>query len=153
MTQSDPSQVRAAATPIRVNYRMTDQMGVVYYANYLEFFEIARGGLLRAQGLEYRQMEADGFLLPVVHAACDYLAPARYEDLLQVRTWITRLTRLRIHFAYEITIEGRDGVIARGQTQHIVIGPDGRPRRLNPEWHERLKALDGAQPSQSQHGA
>ena len=69
---------------VRVIYGDTDQMGVVYYANYLRYFELARSELLRAHGKSYREMEAEGFSLPVVEATCRYLAPERYEDLLLV---------------------------------------------------------------------
>ena len=125
----------------RVTYRMTDQMGVVYYSNYLELFEIGRTDLLRAGGLSYREMEAQGFFLPVIHAACDYLAPARYDDQLIVQTWLARLSRVRIDFDYVITREGEDLVLCRGLTRHAFIGADGRPRRLSPQWLAQLEAL------------
>jgi acyl-CoA thioester hydrolase len=88
---------------------MTDQMGVVYYGNYLELFEIGRAELLRSTGLDYRMMERDGYFLPVIHVQCDYLAPARYDDLLIVRTAVTRLSRVRLDFTYEIVREEGDG--------------------------------------------
>ena len=124
----------------RVTYRMSDQMSYVYYSNYLEFFEMGRTELLRARGLTYRQMESEGYVLPVIHCSCDYLAPARYDDLLEIRTWIDRLTRVRIDFSYEIARQGEDKTLCRGVTRHAFISPDGRPRRLTDEWLEMLKA-------------
>jgi acyl-CoA thioester hydrolase len=122
---------------------MTDQMGVVYYANYLEMFEIGRTDLLRATGLTYRQMEQDGYFLPVIHAACDYLAPARYDDLLEIRTTIGRLSRVRIDFDYEVRRAESGELLCRGVTRHAIVGAGGRPRRLDEAWMARLQ---GTQP-------
>lgn len=125
----------------RVTYRMSDQMGVVYYGNYFEIFEFGRTELLRASGFSYAQMERDGFYLPVARATAEYLAPARYDDLLEIQTAITRLDRLRIEFDYEIRRTGEPGLICRGATKHIFTGADGKPRRLGPEWLRRIQGL------------
>lgn len=141
---ANPSGSGESARPVhetacRVTYRMTDQMGVVYYANYLELLEIGRTELLRDSGLTYRQMEQDGFLLPVIRVECDYRAPARYDDLLTIRTRLARLGRVRIDFTYEI-VRPADGVlICQGLTHHAIVDAAGRPRRLSPEWMERLE--------------
>lgn len=125
----------------RVTYRMTDQMGVVYYGNYMEFFEIGRTEFLRGMGLAYREMEHDGFFLPVVRAECNYRSPARYDDLLTIRTTVSRMTRVRIDFTYEI-FRAADGVqICTGATHHAMVDAQGRPRRLNAEWMERLGGM------------
>lgn len=134
-----PGQTGAAVC--RVTYRMTDQMGVVYHGNYLELFEVGRVELLRSSGLSYREMEEDGYMLPVVHAACDYLSPARYDDLLEIRTQVVTLTRAKIHFAYEIHRAETEGALARGRTHHVYLSPDGSIRRLSPEWLTRLGRL------------
>ena len=76
----------ATSAMCRVTYRMTDKMGVVYYGNYMELFEMGRVELLRAAGVSYRDMEEEGFLLPVVHTSCDYLQSAYYDDLLEIHT-------------------------------------------------------------------
>ncbi len=129
------------AAACRVTYRMSDQMGVVYYGNYFEFFEIGRTELLRAVGFTYDQMERDGFFLPVARAEATYLAPARYDDLLRIETRLARLDRLRMDFDYRIL---RDGVtLCGGRTEHIITGPTGRPRRLNAEWVARITATMG----------
>lgn len=139
-----PGSIRAIC---RVTYRMTDQMGVVYYGNYLELFEMGRGELMRAAGLDYRHMEADGFLLPCVHASLDYLSSARYDDLLEIDTRIIEMSRAKVHFAYEIRRLEEPKVLARGVTHHVFISREGKLRRLTPEWMTRLKKLsDLAQP-------
>lgn len=125
----------------RITYRMTDKMAVVYYANYFEFFEMGRSEIIRQIGVTYAQMEKDGYVMPVVHASCDYKSPARYDDLIIIRTAISRLTRVRVDFEYTIGVEGSDRLLVTGKTRHAVIGPDGRPRRLSAEWMERLEAL------------
>ncbi len=128
-------------TTWRVTYRMTDQMGVVYYGNYFEVFEFARTELLRGSGFSYADMERDGYFLPVTRATAEYLSPARYDDLLQIQTVINRLDRLRIEFEYEIGRAGEPGLLCRGATKHIFAGPDGKPRRLGPDWLRRLQGL------------
>jgi acyl-CoA thioester hydrolase len=129
----------AHETLIRVTYRMTDQMGVVYYANYLELFEIGRTELLRTTGLTYRQMEQDGFFLPVIHARCDYHSPARYDDELLIRTRLSRLSRVRIDFEYQVLRREGEMLLCHGATHHAIIGANGRPRRLDQVWLERLE--------------
>jgi acyl-CoA thioester hydrolase len=116
-------------SPVRVRYAETDQMGVVYYANYFVWFEIGRTDLLRSLGSTYRQLEAEGFTLPVIEAACQYAAPCLYDDELVVVTQGVLLSPIRVAFSY--AVERPDGTVAaRGRTEHAAIGADGRPRRL-----------------------
>jgi acyl-CoA thioester hydrolase len=126
-----------------VHYRLTDRMGVVYYGNYLELFEMARSTMIRDNGHRYSQMEADGYMLPVVHASVDYFSPAYYDDQLLIHTWVDRLAGRRIDFRYAITRNDDPKPICEGLTRHLVVGPDGKPRRLSAEWLERLAALGG----------
>ena len=123
----------------RVTYRMTDQMGVVYYGNYLELFEMGRVELLRASEVRYRDLEADGYLLAVVHASCDYLLPAQYDDLLTISTKVATLTRAKIHFAYEV--RRSEELLARGVTHHVFLSPEGRLRRMSKQWFEKLERM------------
>jgi acyl-CoA thioester hydrolase len=118
---------------VRVIYGDTDQMGVVYYANYLRYFELARSEFLRAHGKSYRQMEAEGLSLPVVEATCRYVAPARYEDMLLVGVEVPAVTRVTLTFRYQVTREGESAVLCTGTTLHACLGKGGRPARL-PEW-------------------
>ena len=116
-------------SPVRVRYAETDQMGVVYYANYFVWFEIGRTDLLRTLGGTYRQLEADGLTLPVIEASCRYTAPCLYDEELVVVTQGRLLSPIRVAFSY--AVERADGTVAaRGRTEHAAIGPDGRPRRL-----------------------
>ncbi len=123
----------------RVIYGDTDTMGVVYYANYLRFFELGRNEYLRARGLTYREVEAGGLMLPVAEARCRYLKPARYDDLLTVETRVTRARGARVVFAYALRDEEGD-LLAEGETEHAAVGAGGRPRRLPAELLETLAA-------------
>ena len=120
----------ARRTRVRVRYADTDQMGVVYYANYLVWFEVARTEWLREGGWTYREMEASGISLPVIEAHCAYRQPARYDDEIEIRTMATVLTAVRIRFDYEAWNTADDSLSAAGHTIHAALGPDGRPRKL-----------------------
>ncbi len=116
---------------LRVIYGDTDQMGVVYYANYFRYFEFARSEYLRARGGSYRTLEAEGFLLPVVEASCQYKASARYDDMLLIRAWVSELRRASLTFTYELLREGEPPtLLCTGRTVHACIGREGRPQRL-----------------------
>lgn len=113
---------------IRVIFGDTDQMGVVYYANYLRYFESSRAAYWRDLGKSYRDLEAWGVALPVIEAHCNYRRPALYEDLLVVDVGISELRGASIRFAYRV-LRGEE-LLADGYTRHAVIGTDGRPRAL-----------------------
>ena len=117
------------STRIRVRYAETDRMGVVYYANYLVWFEVGRTEWLRQSGWSYREMEADGVSLPVIEAHCEYRQPAHYDDDLAIMTQATLLTPVRVRFDYEIVRTGH-GVAAAGYTVHAALNAGGRPCRL-----------------------
>ena len=105
-------------------------MGVVYYANYLVWFEVARTDLLRNQGWSYRAMEEAGVVLPVIEAQCHYHRPARYDEEMEIRTEARLLSPVRMEFRYEVTVRGVPGILAAGRTVHAAVGRDGRPCRL-----------------------
>jgi len=126
----------------RVIYGDTDQMGVVYYANYLRYFEHARNEYLRERGGSYRALEEAGLMLPVVEVVAHYRAPARYDDLLVIATEISALSRVRLTFAYTIRREGEPAVLCTGHTVHACLTTAGKPSRL-PEHVVRLVAGDG----------
>jgi acyl-CoA thioester hydrolase len=115
---------------VRVRYAETDQMGVVYYANYFVWFEVGRTDLLRAAGWTYRAMETDGFSLPVIEAHCDFRQSARYDDEVDVRTAGVLLTPVRIRFDYEVVRCADLMELARGYTVHASLSSGGRPCRL-----------------------
>jgi acyl-CoA thioester hydrolase len=115
---------------LRVRYAETDQMGVVYYANYLVWFEVARTDWLRSLGWTYREMEESGILLPVIEAQCEYRVPARYDDEVEIRTVGRLLSLVRVAFSYEVRIGDEPEIAALGRTTHAATGRDGRPGRL-----------------------
>jgi acyl-CoA thioester hydrolase len=118
-------------THVRVRYAETDQMGVVYYANYLIWMEVGRVELCRATGIRYRDMEIDdGVLLVVAESNCRYLAPARYDDEIRIRTWIAEATPRLVLFEYEFFDETTGKKLATGFTKHIFCGRDVRPAKL-----------------------
>ena len=117
-------------TRIRVRYAETDRMGVVYYANYFVWFEVGRTEWLRQTGWSYREMEHDGFALPVIEAHCDYRQPARYDDDVEIRTRATLLSPVRIRFDYELWRDPDGQPSATGHTIHAAVDTTGRPCRL-----------------------
>ena len=119
-----------ARTRVRVRYAETDQMGIVYYANYLVWFEVGRTDWLRECGWSYRDMEADGYALPVIEARCSYQESARYDDELEVRTRSTLESPIRIQFTYEVVRVTDETTLATGMTMHAALDRSGRPRRL-----------------------
>jgi acyl-CoA thioester hydrolase len=122
---------------IRVRYAETDQMGVVYYANYLVWFEVGRTDLLRQNGWSYREMEVDGYSLPVIDLRCTYKAPAKYDDEIEVRTTGGMVSPVRIKFDYEVMRTADHDVLAVGSTVHATLDRAGKPCRLP----ERVRAL------------
>jgi acyl-CoA thioester hydrolase len=117
-------------TLVRVRYAETDRMGVVYYANYLVWFEVGRTEWLRETGWSYREMEADGVALPVIEAHCEYRQPARYDDQIEILTRATLLTPVRIRFDYDVVRRQDDTVTATGYTIHAALDRTGKPCRL-----------------------
>lgn len=111
---------------LRVRYEETDQMGVVYYANYLVWFEVARTEYFRARGIEYRKIEEeDGLYIPVAEAHCRYKAPLKYDDLVSVTVRLTDLGATRLSFEYEVSSGGK--IVATGNTKHAFVNKEGRP--------------------------
>lgn len=126
------------AHAVRVRYADSDQMGVAYYANYLVWFEVGRTEWLRARGYAYRSLESEGVFLPVTEAACRYLAPSRYDDLVWIVTRVGKLGRTIVRFDYRILKE--DGTLAaEGHTEHCFLSREGRPVRA-PEAVARVLA-------------
>jgi acyl-CoA thioester hydrolase len=120
-----------AETTIRVRYAETDQMGVVYHGNYFTWFEVGRVELCRQLGVEYRRMEIeDDSFIVVAEAQCRYKRPARFDDLLEVRTRIANSERRTVRFSYEILNHASGEVIATGETTHVICDRQGRPKSL-----------------------
>lgn len=105
-------------------------MGIVYYANYFVWFEVARTDWLRDSGWSYREMEAEGFSLPVLEAHCVYQRPARYDDDLEVTTTGVLVSPVRVRFTYEIIRPADSLTLASGETVHASLDRTGHPCRL-----------------------
>jgi acyl-CoA thioester hydrolase len=128
-------------TTIRVRYAETDQMGVVYYGNYFTWFEVGRVELCRQLGFEYKRMEAeDDSYIVVAEASCRYKRPARFDDLLRIRTRVTETQRRTIRFGYEIFNGGE--LIATGETLHVICDSKGRPKSLPDRYKKYFIAAD-----------
>ena len=117
-------------TTYRVIYGDTDQMGIVYYANYLRWFERGRAEFLRQIGLPYAAIEKAGFHFPVAEINCRYAQPARYDDVIQIETELVELGRASLSFNYRITRQADHSSLATGSTKHACIDHSGRVRRI-----------------------
>jgi acyl-CoA thioester hydrolase len=126
---------------IRVRYGETDQMGHVYYANYLLWFEQARGAWCRDRGFTYKQMEATGYLLPCVEAHLQYKGEVKYDDWVTVRVWVSEKRRASVRFDYEVLNETTGVITTTGYTWHVVMSAETRRAATVPpelrEWLER----------------
>ncbi|MCR5506348.1 MAG: acyl-CoA thioesterase [bacterium] len=113
----------------KVNYRIiyadTDQMGIVYHANYLKYFEMLRGEVMRENGLTYHDFETMGFSLPVIESHCEYKYPAKYDDVIEITGFVSELKGLKMKF--ECEIHCGDKLICKGYTIHTCLNKDGRP--------------------------
>ena len=125
--------------PVTVRYAETDMMGIVYHANYLPWFEVARTQLLREQGFPYRQLEADGYRIPVLEVAAKFIRPAVYDDNLTIIATIREKPLLRIRLDYEV--RRGDELLATGFTLHAFIDRDGRPVRPPAAFQEKMNAV------------
>ena len=128
----------------RVIYGDTDQMGVVYYGNYLRFFEAGRNEYLRAGGARYRDVEREyGILLPVVEANVRYRHPARYDDLVRVETRISELKRASLRFEYRVLRDEDDKLLAEGHTVHACIDRNHKPVKFPEALLDLLRRHEG----------
>ena len=131
------------STQIRVRYAETDQMGVVYYANYLVWFELGRVEFLRALGFDYSRMETEEqCILPVVEASCRYRAPARYDDQIRIEAFPLLLRGSVLKFGYRILRESGDAstLLAEGETVHVVCDPSMQRRTLPESVTEKIRS-------------
>jgi len=127
---------------VRVRYAETDQMGVVYHSNYLIWFEIGRVELMRALGFEYKLMESeDDCYIVVAEVSCRYLHPARYDELLRVRTRIAQAGTRVVKYSYELLRDSDNQLIATGSTTHVICGRNGRPKQLPDKYRAKFRSL------------
>ena len=122
---------------LRVRYAETDQMGVVYYANYLVWMEVGRVDLCKACGFNYRDMEAeDGIFLAVAESHCRYRSPARFDDEVIVRTSIETANTRMVTFTYEMRLAEGDRLLATGYTRHVFVSRAMRPTHLPSKYYQ-----------------
>ncbi len=127
---------------VRVRYAETDQMGVVYHANYLVWFEVGRVELIRALGIEYKRMEIeDDCHIVVADAHCRYLLSAKYDEVLRIRTRIAESRNRIVKFSYEVFRDADGKLLATGETTHIICGSNGRPKLLPAKYQSIFKAV------------
>ncbi len=135
---------------VRVRYAETDQMGVVYHANYFVWFEVGRVELMRALGVEYKRMEReDDCHIVVADVHCRYHHPARYDEVLRVRTRIAESRNRVVKFSYELFRDSDGTLLANGHTTHIICGSNGRPKLLPQKYREIMVAAGVPEPDRS----
>jgi acyl-CoA thioester hydrolase len=141
---ADP-RARFCDTTVRVRYAETDQMGVVYYGNYYIWFEVGRVELCRQLGFEYKQMEIeDDCFIVVAESSCRYRRPAKFDDLLRIRSRVAEAQRRTIRFAYEIFRDATNELLATGETFHVICDRNGRPKTLPEKYRQYFPATHRA---------
>jgi acyl-CoA thioester hydrolase len=140
MHKSD-AEVDFVETTVNVRYAETDKMGIVYYANYLVWFEVGRVAWCKARGFHYAEMEStDKRYLMVAEASCRYKAPAQFEEDIIVKTGLAKATDRTIHYRYEIRKKNTGQLLATGETTHVVADINFRPARL-PDHYRKYFSL------------
>jgi len=115
---------------IRIRYSETDQMGVCYYSNFFVWFEMGRTEYFRALNLPYTLFEEQGLFLPVGEAHCHYHKPVRYDDIITVKAWISKMRRSSFHFSYTITKKDEATIVADGYTVHVFVNRSMKPQAI-----------------------
>jgi acyl-CoA thioester hydrolase len=132
---------------VRVRYAETDQMGVVYHANYLVWFEVGRVELIRALGIEYKRMEIDDDChIVVADAHCRYHQSAKYDEVLRIRTRIAESRNRIVKFSYEVFREPDGELLATGETTHVICGSNGKPKLLPEKYRSVFSSVVAPQP-------
>ena len=126
--------------PITVYYKDIDQMGIVYYSRYFEYFEEARTEMLSSIGLDYSNIEENGAMLPVIEAHCEYKKGATFSQDLIVKTYIRELPKVKIKFEYKICPAGSDEILLTGYTVHACTNLEGKPVKMPKYIRKILKA-------------
>ena len=124
-------------TELKVRYAETDNMGIVYYANYLVWFEVGRTEYLLAEGMDYREVEKDGLFMAVVEAHCVYKAPARYGETIVVETRPADVRNSSLRFEYRVVRKSDQGLLCQGTTTHVLVDKQLKPRKIP----EKIRAL------------
>jgi acyl-CoA thioester hydrolase len=127
-------------TQVRVRYAETDQMGVVYHANYVVWMEVGRVEAMRAAGLNYAAMEQEGVRVAVVGVEVEYRAPARYDDVVNVRARVVEVLSRKMRIEYEMTRASDGTLLATGATRHLFVNHEMRPVRCPEKYFQLFRA-------------
>jgi acyl-CoA thioester hydrolase len=130
--------------PIRVRYGETDQMGHVYYANYLLWFEVGRGAWCRDRGFDYADIERMGFMLPCVEAHLKYRGEVKYDQIIHINTWVSEIRRAAIRFDYTVTNPETGVLCTEGYTWHVLMSTARKAVSIPPDIREMLERGTGA---------
>lgn len=126
---------------IRPRYEETDQMGVIYHGNYITWFEQARSGFFRALGYPYKRLEDEGYWIPVIGVGCKYIAPAKYDEEVYVKTIIAKYGGVRIELNYQVYDVATDQLLVEGFTKHATTDKQLRPislKKKSPELYQMI---------------
>ena len=134
----NPSDYEFSHT-VRVRFSETDAMGIVYHTNYIVWFEVGRGEYMRQQDGDYARWEAGGYYLPVIEVQARYLAPARYGDLVKVRTRVEEARSRQVTFVYEVVMAETGQLLATGRTKHVCVDEEGTIKTIPQEVREMLR--------------
>ncbi|RKD33413.1 acyl-CoA thioesterase [Thermohalobacter berrensis] len=133
-------------TNIRARYSETDQMGVIYHANYLNWFEIGRTEFFRKLGKDYRELEEENVLLPVIDVGCKYIKAAKYDDEIIIKTKLVKLKGVRLEFNYEIIRKEDNVLLAEGYTKHAFVDKQLKPinfrKKYKDIWNKLKEVLE-----------
>ena len=127
------------STKIRVRYGETDQMGYAYYGNYAQYYEVGRVEMLRSLGMDYAGMERDGVMLPVLALNCKFIKPALYDQEITIKTTVSELPGIRIHFKYELFNENQELINIGDTTLVFVDMAKNKPCQPPEDFMQRLK--------------
>src|SRR5206468_2154546 len=133
---------------LRVRYPETDHMGVVHHTHYLTWFEVGRTELMRERGRAYAELEKEGLFMPVAEAECRYLAPARYDEEIEIETRVASASRIRVEFAYRAVRVADAKLLATGRTVHVATDPSGSPRRMSQEYVDGFGPRERVKPGE-----
>jgi acyl-CoA thioester hydrolase len=136
------SRMERTTHQIRVRYGETDKQGVVFYAEFFNYLEVARTEHMRTLGLPYRELEARGVFLVVAQAHCRYLAPARYDDVLTVTTWVSQMRRSTLDFSARVALAADGMPVAEGMCRMAVVDAEGRLRRVPGDVRALIDVVD-----------
>ena len=129
-------------TTIKVRYKETDQMGVVYYGNYYTWFEVGRDEFLRSLGITCKELENKNVLLPVIESGCKYLGSAKYDDEILIKTKLTELKGVRLKFQYEICRKEDNALLATGFTKHAFVDKELKPINFRSKFRKVWRMLE-----------